>query len=110
MGSQRLLSTTAPRNLSTTPSRLNQDSLEGDESDEEVEESNSEEDFLAKYLDPKDRTRHIPVETSMKYMESVAFKKAYGDEPVWVKYRRNHKRQFSPKSRESCIRQGRIST
>ena len=26
-----------------------------------VEESNSEEDFLAKYLDPKDRTRRIPV-------------------------------------------------
>ena len=27
----------------------------------QVEESNSEEDFLAKYLDPKDRTRRIPV-------------------------------------------------
>ena len=27
----------------------------------QVEESNSEEDFLAKYLDPKDRTRQIPV-------------------------------------------------
>merc|ERR1712168_1751058 len=75
-----------------------------------VEESNSEEDFLTKYLDPKDRTRQIPVETSMKYMESVAFKKAYGDEPLWVKYRRNHKRQFAPKTRETCIRQGRITT
>jgi len=46
----------------------------------------------------------------MKYMESVAFKKAYGDEPLWVKYRRNHKRQFAPQTRETCIRQGRIST
>ena len=94
----------------------------------QVEESNSEEDFLAKYLDPKDRTRQIPVklishryysdlwaqlkshvtwcqvETSMKYMESVAFKKSYGDEPLWVKYRRNHKRQFAPQTRETCIR------
>ena len=40
----------------------------------------------------------------MKYMESVAFKKAYGDEPLWVKYRRNHKRQFAPQTRETCIR------
>merc|ERR1712083_242499 len=58
----------------------------------------------------KDRTRQIPVETSMKYMDSVAFKKAYGDEPLWVKYRRNHKRQFAPQTRETCIRQGRIET
>ena len=93
----------------------------------QVEESNSEEDFLAKYLDPKDRTRQIPVklvsflilfrllgskshvtwcqvETSMKYMDSVAFKKSYGDEPLWMKYRRNHKRQFAPQTRETCIR------
>jgi len=108
--SQRLVSTSAPRSLATTPYRLNQDSLEGEESDEEVDETNSEEEFLAKYLDPKDRTRKIPVEVSMKYMESVAFKKAYGDEPLWVKYRRNHKRQFAPQTRETCIRQGRIST
>ena len=40
----------------------------------------------------------------MKYMDSVAFKKAYGDEPLWVKYRRNHKRQFAPQTRETCIR------
>ena len=105
-----------------------------------MEETNSEEDFLTKYLDPKDRSRQIPVkpnshldnlistgfflpslailssghknqlnaccqvETSMKYMDSVAFKKAYGEEPLWVKYRRNHKRQFAPKTRETCIR------
>ena len=30
----------------------------------QVEESNSEEDFLTKYLDPKDRTRQIPVKTT----------------------------------------------
>ena len=40
----------------------------------------------------------------MKYMESVAFKKAYGDQPLWVKYRRNYKGQFAPKTRETCIR------
>ena len=43
----------------------------------------------SRYLDPKDRTREIPPETSIKYMESVAFKTTYGDNPVWLKYRRN---------------------
>ncbi|XP_013200693.1 small ribosomal subunit protein mS40 [Amyelois transitella] len=63
-------------------------------------------------VDPtKDRTKIIPVETSMRYLESNAYKQAYGDNPVWVLYRRNHKGQFAPrKTRKSCVRNGVIST
>nr|CAD7438857.1 unnamed protein product [Timema bartmani] len=51
----------------------------------------------------KDRTKVIPVETSIRYLKSKV--------PVWVQYRRNHKGAFPPrKTRKTCIRQGAIST
>lgn len=53
----------------------------------------------------------IPVETSIRYLKSKAYKTTYGDDPVWVKYRRNFKGPFVPKrTRESCIRKGKIDT
>ncbi|KAG4071823.1 hypothetical protein HA402_005984 [Bradysia odoriphaga] len=59
----------------------------------------------------KDRTRIIPVETSIKYLNSEAYKTTYGDQLVWQPYRRNHKCQFAPrKTRQTCIRKGFIST
>ncbi|XP_049787410.1 28S ribosomal protein S18b, mitochondrial [Schistocerca cancellata] len=59
----------------------------------------------------KDRTREIPVETSIKYIESKAYSQTYGNDPVWVHYRRNHKGMYAPKkTRKTCIRQGVIST
>ncbi|XP_066260630.1 small ribosomal subunit protein mS40 [Euwallacea similis] len=59
----------------------------------------------------KDRTEVIPVETSIRYLKSAAFKQTYGDEPVWVPYRRNHKGALPPKkTRKTCIRGGQIST
>lgn len=63
-------------------------------------------------LDPAiDRTRFIPVETSIRYLKSAAYKTTYGEEPVWVQYRRNFKGQFPPsKTRKTCIRAGKIST
>lgn len=58
-----------------------------------------------------DRTRIIPVETSIRYLKSEAYQTTYGDQPVWVQYRRNHKGQIPPrKTRKTCIRQGKIST
>lgn len=52
-----------------------------------------------------------PVETSIRYLKSKAYQTTYGDEPVWVKYRRNFKGQFVPKkTRQSCIRNGMIET
>ncbi|EFX62848.1 hypothetical protein DAPPUDRAFT_67655, partial [Daphnia pulex] len=34
----------------------------------------------------------------------------YGEDPVWVRYRRNFKGQFAPKTRKTCIRQEKLST
>ncbi|XP_075992152.1 mitochondrial ribosomal protein S18B [Anticarsia gemmatalis] len=63
-------------------------------------------------IDPtKDRTKIIPVETSIKYLQSKAYEQTYGDKAVWVLYRRNHKGGFAPrKTRKSCVRNGVIST
>ena len=66
----RLLSTSPSHHLSTSPSLLNreEDAVEEEEGEGEEEdgELNSEEEFLKKYHDPKDRTRQIPVEISIK--------------------------------------------
>jgi small subunit ribosomal protein S18b, mitochondrial len=63
-------------------------------------------------IDPAiDRTKIIPVETSVRYLKSTAYQTTYGDQPVWVQYRRNFKGQFAPlKTRKTCIRAGKIST
>lgn len=63
-------------------------------------------------VDPsKDRSKIIPVETSIKYLQSSAYKTTYGNYPVWKWYRRNYKGQFAPKkTRKTCIRAQVIST
>lgn len=59
----------------------------------------------------KDRTKVIPLETSIRYLDSSAYTETYGSEPVWKLYRRNHKGMFPPrKTRKTCIRKGQIST
>ncbi|XP_073824448.1 mitochondrial ribosomal protein S18B [Musca autumnalis] len=59
----------------------------------------------------KDRTKVIPVETSIRYLNSSAYKQTYGKQLVWEQYRRNHKGPFPPrKTRKTCVRQGMIST
>nr|XP_021189188.2 28S ribosomal protein S18b, mitochondrial [Helicoverpa armigera] len=75
---------------------------------DQQEESNENQ----KQVDPtKDRTKIIPVETSIKYMQSKAYQQTYGDNAVWVLYRRNHKGGVAPrKTRKSCVRNGVIST
>eukprot|EP00090_Calanus_glacialis_P028185 TRINITY_DN4530_c0_g1_i2.p1 TRINITY_DN4530_c0_g1~~TRINITY_DN4530_c0_g1_i2.p1 ORF type:complete len:235 (+),score=67.04 TRINITY_DN4530_c0_g1_i2:64-768(+) len=104
------------RSFSSTPTLMSvKDADENDVDNvddvEEDTEKNSEEDFIQKYLDPKDRSREIHPEISIKYMESVAFKAAYGDQPVWWKYRRNFPGNRLPfKTRETCIRAGKIDT
>lgn len=58
-----------------------------------------------------DRSEIIPVETSIKYLQSLAFKKTYEGHPVWFLYRRNHKGERPPrKTRKTCIRGEKIST
>lgn len=57
-----------------------------------------------------DRTKVIPVETSLRYLKSAAYQETYGSTLVWEQYRRNHKGVFAPKkTRKTCIRQGKIS-
>lgn len=52
-----------------------------------------------------------PPETSIRYLESKAYKDTYGNDPVWKNYRRNYKGQFLPRrTRARCIRGGLIST
>ncbi|XP_019879962.1 28S ribosomal protein S18b, mitochondrial [Aethina tumida] len=59
----------------------------------------------------KDRTKEIPVETSIKYLNSTAYARTYEGQPVWVPYRRNHKGAIAPrKTRKTCIRGGQIAT
>lgn len=58
-----------------------------------------------KLIDPaKDRSIKIDVETSIRYMQSSAYKETYGDHLVWHLYRRNHKGGRAPrKTRLKCI-------
>ncbi|KAM7354028.1 mitochondrial ribosomal protein S18B [Cochliomyia hominivorax] len=59
----------------------------------------------------KDRSKKIPVETSIRYLKSSAYKQTYGDRFVWEQYRRNHKGLFPPrKTRKTCIRKDIITT
>merc|ERR1712050_85761 len=53
----------------------------------------------------------VSPEVSMQYLNSEAYKNCYQDEPVWFRYRRNHKGgrpRF--RTRKTCIRGGELST
>lgn len=82
----------------------------------EVEENQPEEGEIGGVKpvpvdDPKDRTRVIPVETSIRYLASEAYQQTYQGEPVWKNYRRNHKGLYPPKkTRKTCVRKGKLST
>jgi small subunit ribosomal protein S18b, mitochondrial len=97
-----LVSTTSIRQLSVTKALRCENRENPEESDKQAEEP----------IDPAiDRTRIIPVETSIRYLNSEAYKITYGEEPVWIPYRRNFKGQHPPlKTRKTCIRAGKIST
>lgn len=52
----------------------------------------------------RDRTIPVPYETSIEYLKSSAYKTTYGNEPVWVTYRRIHKGQLPKyRTRKDCI-------
>lgn len=73
--------------------------------------SNTNEPVLETREITKDRSQEIPVETSIRYLKSLAYQKTYENQPVWVLYRRNHKGSIPPrKTRKTCIRGGIIST
>lgn len=60
---------------------------------------------------PRDRSKIIPVETSIEYLNSSAFQSTYGKRNVWELYRRVHKGQLpKAKTRKTCIRGNVIAT
>ncbi|XP_054282715.1 28S ribosomal protein S18b, mitochondrial [Macrosteles quadrilineatus] len=77
------------------------------------EEKSEESDDQAKKIvdSAKDRSKVIPVDVSIQYLQSSAYKTTYGEDPVWTHYRRNHKGSIPPKkTRKRCIRQNQITT
>jgi ribosomal protein S18 len=90
------------RNLCLTPAYRCKEQENPEDGDAKTEE----------LIDPAiDRTKIIPVETSIRYLKSAAYQTTYGEQPVWVPYRRNFRGQHQPpRTRKTCIRAGRIST
>ncbi|XP_031843899.1 mitochondrial ribosomal protein S18B isoform X2 [Nomia melanderi] len=79
----------------------------------EVVNLNEEENKVREPKTPitKDRSLVIPVETSIKYLKSDAYKRTYGNLPVWSLYIRNYKGHYLPKkTRKTCIRNNIITT
>ncbi|KAF2358676.1 Ribosomal protein S18 [Trinorchestia longiramus] len=57
------------------------------------------------------RVLDIPVEESIRYMQSEAYKNTYGDEPVWKKYRRNnYPGHYFSLPRKACIQGSVLNT
>lgn len=100
--------------FSTSLSRFKEEAtnVEENEANEEITEEDKESDWLANYTgDPKDRSREIPVETSMEYLKSDGYRQTYGDKKVWELYRRNFaKGRTWVQTRKTCIRQGKLAT
>jgi len=64
-----------------------------------------------KTQDGRNRSREIPVELSMAYLESAGYKSTYGDKKIWELYRRNIAgRKTASRTRKSCVIDGRIET
>ena len=61
--------------------------------------------------DGRDRSRQIPLELSIAYLDSAGYKATYGNHKVWELYRRNYagRKKDSP-TRKSCVIDGRIET
>lgn len=84
---------------------------EPSEVEEDLQEGDPGQTKAVPVDDPKDRTRVIPVETSIRYLASEAYQQTYQGEPVWKNYRRNHKGLYPPKkTRKTCVRKGKLST
>ncbi|GAB1603095.1 28S ribosomal protein S18b, mitochondrial-like isoform X1 [Argonauta hians] len=56
------------------------------------------------------KIKRVSPETSIRYLESDAFKATYGDNLVWELYRRNYKGQYAPPTRKKCIRAEYLAT
>ncbi|XP_053675787.1 28S ribosomal protein S18b, mitochondrial [Anopheles nili] len=108
-GQTRALSSTALQRRATKPENEQSEAVTAEE--ETAQEDGDTTASKEPIDDPKDRTRLIPVETSIRYLASEAYQQTYQGAPVWKQYRRNHKGPIPPNlTRKTCIRKGRIST
>lgn len=85
----------------------------GNKDNEEHEAEGERAKFRPRQAMPasKDRSVKIDVETSIRYLQSDAYKQTYGNHLVWHLYRRNHKGALAPKrTRRACIKQNEIKT
>lgn len=99
------------RQFSVTAARFCESQEETAEDGDGGEENKVSKLFKKYAGTPRDRTKIIPVETSIEYLESPAFKSTYGNRKVWELYRRVHKGQLpKSKTRETCIRAGVVAT
>lgn len=104
------------RRLEADVSDANHDNLEGQDTLGDAGSGKSLEAirqslYWRKRENPKDRTRSIPLELSMAYMESPAYKETYGDDKVWERYRRNFaKGRTYRRTRRTCIEDGFLTT
>lgn len=91
---------TSYRPFSFTTARLCQENVNSEEEGEDKVHP-----WLKKWVGTeRDRTKIIPVEKSIEYMQSAAYQSTYGDKKVWQLYRRVHKGQFARRNnRRSCI-------
>lgn len=100
------------RSFSLTTARFCEEKSEAD-GDDNAEEGDENVSYLYKKYagTPRDRSKIIPVETSINYLKSSAYQSTYGNRKVWELYRRVHKGQFPrSKTRRSCIRSNVIAT
>ncbi|XP_041370332.1 28S ribosomal protein S18b, mitochondrial-like isoform X2 [Gigantopelta aegis] len=72
--------------------------------------SDTEESEETKAVPEKPPRIEVDAPTSKRYLDSKAYAEAYGDQPIWIHYRRNFKGQLAPRTRKTCIRAGVMST
>ncbi len=110
--------TLMPATSRTLFTGLNWKQQKSDSGEEEATEAAADEDEVAEEgeprergfrrpkppSDPKDRSRVIPLELSLAYMDSAAYRETYGDKKVWQLYRRNFsKGKTYQQTRRSCL-------
>lgn len=107
----RQISLTTARLCDSNEEKENNNSDEGEDGEKKKGYDISQHWRFKKWVGtPRDRTNIVPVETSIEYLKSAAFKSTYGEKKVWELYRRVHKGQLPKKlTRRDCISHGTIA-
>ena len=85
-----------------------------DKQREILESVNGQEENLEEWMEtwsPRDRSRTVDLETSIRYLESDAYHQTYGKLRVWEQLRRNFARgRIHVDTRKTCIRKDKLTT